>query len=157
MSLVSALMASALVGTLLHAGPRGSQTARALSISFESADSSPLLSSAASSDALLDLGNVSAHTEVHRSRAILVRRALVVRVHSDTGVHGSAKVWANLRTDDPRVRVRLDGRILSTSPHLVSTSAPVGRPVTHNLEIEVPTTAAPGALDATIDWSVETF
>ena len=118
-----------------------------------------MLGSEATPDALLDLGTVSGSSEGAgtRSPTWKIRRSIVLRLRSDTGVRGPARVWVSLASDTPSVRVRLDGRVLSTAPQLISPNAPVGRPLSHNLEIEVSSNAAPGPLEAILNWSAETL
>lgn len=156
---MSALTGLLLAGSMLLASPPGPVNGHGLTISFDTQGSTGMLGSEATPDAMLDLGNVSGTSEGAgtRSRSWIIRRSFVLRLRSDTGVHGPARVWVSLASDTPRVRVRLDGRVLSTTPQLISPNAPVGRPLSHNLEIEVSSNAAPGLLETVLEWSAETL
>jgi hypothetical protein len=69
---------------------------------------------------------------------------------------GSATIRAYLETADPRCIVRIDGVVLGTQPRTVERFAPIGIVTAHQLEIEVPASAAEGALVTTIGWEVAT-
>jgi hypothetical protein len=156
---MSTLTGLLLAGSMLLASPPGPVNGRGLLITFDSQGSDGMLGSEATPDALLDLGTVSGSAEGAgtRSRTWTIRRSIVLRLRSDTGVRGPARVWVSLASDTPRVRVKLDGRVLSTAPQLISPNAPVGRPLNHNLEIEVSSSAAPGPLETILNWSAETL
>jgi hypothetical protein len=156
---MSALTCWLLTGSMLLGSPPGPVNGHGLTISFDSQGSTGMLGSEATPDAMLDLGNVSGTSEGSptRSQTWTIRRSIVLRLRSDTGVRGPARVWVSLASDSPTVRVRLDGRVLSTTPQLISPNAPVGRPLSHNLEIEVSSSAAPGPLETILTWSAETL
>jgi hypothetical protein len=156
---MSALTGLLLAGSMLLASPPGPVNGHGLTITFDSQGSPGMVGSEATSDAMLDLGSVSGTSEGAgpRSRTWTIRRSIVLRLRSDTGVRGPARLWVSLASDTPRVRVRLDGRVLSTAPQLISPNAPVGRPLSHHLEIEVSSNAAPGPLETILNWSAETL
>lgn len=101
--------------------------------------------------AVLDAGAVAWNGS--RRRVTVVSRPIRIRVGEASAPSGaSVRLRAFLETADPRATIRIDGITLSAVPVLIRHHAPIGVPLTHRLEIEVPVTAPEGPLVATIGW-----
>jgi hypothetical protein len=106
---------------------------------------------ASGNEAWLDLDRVGGHS------AHLRRRIGVQLVRDDGSTWGSASLIARLDATDGRSNIRIDGRPLPAGvPLLVEAHAAVGRISWHTLEVDVPPSAAEGALSAAITWEVQT-
>jgi hypothetical protein len=140
-----------LISTVLLA-LAGDVSAEPLRIRFRDAHES------AGGDAWIDLGSVAARPCGFRAAGRCVR-STVTRKRIGISVEGEgtgfARLSANLVTDDPRARVRVDGVLLSSSPQLVDAGAPIGRAVAHTVEIEVPASEPAGPVAAAITWRAE--
>ena len=69
---------------------------------------------------------------------------------------GTATLTAFLENADARCTVRIDGIVLTKAPRTIQRHAPIGVPVAHRIEIEVPRTAGDGPLLMSIGWEVTT-
>jgi hypothetical protein len=59
---------------------------------------------------------------------------------------------ASRDVSDSRCSLRIDGQALGSAPLVIDARAAVGTVTVHTLEIEVPESAAPGPLNASISW-----
>jgi hypothetical protein len=73
-----------------------------------------------------------------------------------TESRGTVTVRAFLETAGASCTIRIDGVPLTTAPQVIRRNAPVGIVFAHRIEIEVPTTAADGSLQASIGWEITT-
>lgn len=69
---------------------------------------------------------------------------------------GTATLHAFLEISDPRATVRVNGVTLGNGPRIVQRHVPIGIATNQRIEIEVPTSAADGALQLSIGWEVIT-
>lgn len=107
----------------------------------------------------LDLGSVS-RDKVEGNRSMpaaathyTVTRRIQLRVAGRNAGH--VNVQAFLLHDCYPCRLKLDGVELSASPKVVFTGVELNKLTDHRLEIDIPVSMAPGAIDAEIDWQVE--
>jgi hypothetical protein len=137
----------------LHAGGRR----RAVSVS---PPSDPLAIAFVDAPAgTIDTGAIVAATGMRRGKAghAITRKTFGIRIGPPSREsRGNATLRAFLETADPRCIVRIDGVVLGTQPRIVERFAPIGIVAVHRLEIEVPASAAEGALLTTIGWEVAT-
>jgi RNase P/RNase MRP subunit p29 len=106
--------------------------------------------------ATIDVGRVIAGRSSSRlAMRTVVRRQFRMRVDGSASVARFARVRAFVQNDTPGHRVRIDGRLLTSAPQLLDAAVPLGVPVSHVLEIEVPISEHDGALTETIVWQVE--
>ena len=129
-------------------GPREDLTLRLLPLEAGGRD-------AGGSDAILDLGAVSAAARTARGRAVVVRQRVAVRLDSPSGRVTSARLQASLAADTAGCTVRVDGVPLSTVPRLLDGVHRVGATVVHEIEVHVEASAAEGALLSEIEWLAE--
>jgi len=107
-------------------------------------------------DATLDVGTVVAARGPSRGcLRTVVRRQFRVRVDGVATTARFVRTRAYLQSDAPGHRVRLDGRLLTAGPQLIDAMIPLGVPVAHTLEIEVPITEPPGLFAESIIWIAE--
>jgi hypothetical protein len=126
----------------------------ALAIEFVDGAAGDSLLAAAGSEAWLDLQKV-AHAGGPGERVTRLRRRVGVKVVRVEGTApGVAAVRARIDSSDGRASYRINGRPLGRMPLLIDARAPIGSPVFHTLEIDVPIHAAEGALAASIAWEV---
>jgi hypothetical protein len=141
---VQALLAALL---LLAAAP---QPAEELAISFEAAGGE--LQAVGLDAAVIQLGTLRGAGAPSANRRTSVR----LRIASRNPATRFARLTAYLQVDDPHCRVRVDGILLSSVPQVIDARAPVGRPLAHTLQIEVPAAAPAGALQSSITWVATT-
>ena len=82
-----------------------------------------------------------------------VTRTIGVRVERRGGANkgvAARRVW--VEASDPRFSVRVDGKPLGGAPLLIDPQAPLGVPVAHRIEVDVPPSAAEGAVLSSIKW-----
>ncbi|MDQ3280685.1 MAG: hypothetical protein M3Q69_04660 [Acidobacteriota bacterium] len=149
---VAALLALSLsFNSVLQAGSRR----RVVAVSPASDLSLTFLDASQSAMPLLDAGNISWRGE--RRHGARTTRTFAMRIGpASHESRGTATVRAFLEHADPRATIRLDGIPLGATARIVQRHAPIGIAVPHRLEIEVPTTAAEGAIDCAIGWEVTT-
>jgi hypothetical protein len=107
-------------------------------------------------DATIDVGRVVAAR--CRSRGCVrtvVRRLFRLRIDGGATTARVARTRAFIQNDVPGHQVRLDGRLLTSSPQIIDAGIPVGIAVAHTLEIEVPTSEPEGLIADNIVWLVE--
>ncbi|MGZ6124249.1 MAG: hypothetical protein ACXWLR_04770 [Myxococcales bacterium] len=102
--------------------------------------------------ALVDFGVLSAKG----ARRTIWRSTVRIRLQGTTTAR-FARLSASLRDLDTRCRIRLDGTLLSALPQVVDAQVPVGRSITHSLEIEIPASEPPGPIASSIEWLAETL
>jgi hypothetical protein len=125
-----------------------------LAIEFVDDAGGTSLLSVAGSEAWLDLQKV-AHAGASGERVTRLRRRVGIKVVRVEGTApGVAAVRARIDASDGRASYRINGRPLGRMPLLIDARAPIGSPVFHTLEIDVPIHAADGALTASITWEV---
>jgi hypothetical protein len=82
-----------------------------------------------------------------------VSRAVGVRVERRGGAGkgvAALRVW--VEAPDARCTLRVDGKPLGAAPLLIDPQAPLGVTVVHRIEIDVPPSAAEGAVLSSIKW-----
>src|SRR5213075_1535465 len=82
-----------------------------------------------------------------------VARTIGVRVERRGGAGkgvAALRVW--VESPDPRCAIRIDGKPLGAAPLLIDPQVPLGVAVAHRIEIDVPPTAAEGAMVSAIRW-----
>lgn len=108
----------------------------------------------------IDTGTIARTINSRRGSSVgnaVTRRTFGIRIGPPSReASGRATLRAFLETADPRCIVRLDGIVLGTLPRIIERFAPIGIITMHRLEIEVPPSAAEGALVTTIGWGVTT-
>ena len=131
----------ALFAALVAAAPQPT-----LSIVFEDASGlQPIVAAGR-----IDAGTLSAHG----GRRATYRSIFRVLVQGRTPGR-FARLRASVEAAGPRCTVRIDGVLLSAVPLMIDPLAPVGRAVTHTLDIEVPASEPPGLLASSITWLAE--
>ncbi len=107
---------------------------------------------AAGSEAWLDLKTVT-HAGAAEKRMTRLRRRIGIRlVRTNALASGTATISVRLESWDGRATFRIDGKQLSSAPVTIDTHLAVGPVTVHTLEIEVPISAAEGALAASMRW-----
>lgn len=111
----------------------------------------------ASDDATIDVGRVvAAKCPTRGCMRTLVRKQFRLRVDGNATTTRFARTRAYLQHEVPGHRVRVDGRLLTTTPQIIDAAIPLGAPVSHTLEIQIPINEPEGALNESIVWLVET-
>jgi hypothetical protein len=130
-----------------------------ISISFASLDSSGGMAGSGRSDAVVNLGLVSAWPTppgaVRKSVTTVVVRRVSVRVDGPSELR-FVRLSARLADDDPRCRVHVDGVRLSSALQLLDASVRLGTAAAHTIRIEVPHAEPPGPFLNAIEWLAET-
>jgi len=127
-----------------------------LSIEFVDVPSAAAVLFTAGSDAWIDLAAVSQEAGA-TGRSLRRRRQFAIRIVRSGGLSwGTARLTASRDVSDPRCSLRIDGQALGNAPLVIDARAPVGTVIVHTLEIEVPESAAPGPLNASISWQATT-
>jgi hypothetical protein len=123
-----------------------------LAIAFIDVDSSDSSMTAAGSEAWLDLKSVT-HLGATNHRVTTLRRRIGIRlVRANGAAFGTATITVRLESWDGRATFRIDGKQLSSMPVTIDLHAAVGPVTVHTLDIDVPVSAAEGALAASIRW-----
>lgn len=153
------LVLAALLPTVADAGPRTALRAprvrEELRLVFLDADDKAPIRQGAFGDASVDVGTVRATNCAPRCTKSVVRRRFRLRVEGGATTSRFVRVQAYVQGDNPGQRVRLDGRVLSSSPQLIDANAPLRVAVAHTLEIEVSASEPQGVLAQSIQWIVE--
>jgi hypothetical protein len=124
-----------------------------LRLVFLDADDRAPVRQGADDDATIDVGRVvAARCPSRGCLRTVVRRQFRLRVDARATAARFARTQAFLQNDVPGHRVRIDGRLLSSTPQLIDTAVPLGVAVAHTLEIEVPVTEPEGMLADHIVW-----
>jgi hypothetical protein len=152
--LIVAALAS--VVSPVMAGPRirVDRFVEPLRVVFLDGDERAPVRQAFSGDASIDVGRVTGTSTKCTPRSCIVQRRFRLRVEGRSHAR-FATVRAFLGEDILGQRVRLDGRLLSSTPTLVDAAAPLGVATLHTLEIEVAASEPEGLLAHTIEWTVE--
>ena len=107
-------------------------------------------------DATIDVGTVvAARCPSRGCLRTVVRRQFRLRIDGVATTARFVRTRAYLQSDAPGHRVRLDGRLLTGGPQLIDAMIPLGVPVAHTLEIEIPTSEPAGMLAENIIWVAE--
>jgi hypothetical protein len=123
-----------------------------LSIEFVDVPSAAAGLFAAGPDAWIDLAAVRQEAGTTGS-SLRQRRQFAVRIVRSGGLSwGTVRLTASRAVSDSRCSLRIDGHALGSAPMVIDARAEVGAVILHTLEIEVPVSAAPGPLDASISW-----
>jgi hypothetical protein len=123
-----------------------------VSIAFIDVDSSDASMTAAGSEAWIDLKTVT-HAGVAGERMTRMRRRIGIRLLRANGLAlGTATISVRLESWDGRATFRIDGKQLSSTPLIIAIRAAVGPVTVYTLDIDVPVSAAEGALAASIRW-----
>lgn len=123
-----------------------------LSIEFVDVPSSSASLFAAGPDAWIELAAVRQEAGEAGS-PLRVRRQFAIRIIRSGGLSwGKVSLTASRDVYDSRCSLRIDGQALGSTPLVVDPRAAVGTVTIHTLEIEVPESAAPGPLNASISW-----
>jgi hypothetical protein len=105
---------------------------------------------------LLDLGSV-AHMARNDKRDRTVRSETIqIRIDRRAGSRGSASLRAFVASPDARCKIRIDGRLLGAAPIVIDPQIPIGAVTSHQIDVEVPVTAAEGPLNTAIGWEAST-
>lgn len=121
-------------------------------LSIEFVDGSAATLFAAGSDAWIDLLAVSQEAGATGS-SLRLHRQFAIRIVRSGGLSwGTVRLTAARDVSDSRCSLRIDGQPLGSTPLVVDARAAVGTVIVHTLEIDVPESAAPGPLNATISW-----
>jgi hypothetical protein len=156
----SAVAVLSLSLALSLAAPFGSEAATAgqLTVSFGPADGSGGIARSGSSEAVANLGSVTAHladASARRARTTVVVRRVSVLVDGPQGVL-FARLTARLASEDPRCRIQVDGVRLSATPRVLDANVRLGVARAHTLQVEVPFSESPGPFLSAIEWQAET-
>jgi hypothetical protein len=155
-TLITLLALVAAVAEVAAAPPRVGRPADQLRLVFIDGDGGAPVRSGGRGDANLDLGRVVAGRCLPRScRRTVVRRRFRLRIDGRSAAARFVRLRAFVQNDMPGTRVRVDGRLLTSAPQLIDPAAPLGVPVAHTVEIEVPASEPQGMLAQTIVWVVE--
>jgi len=84
----------------------------------------------------------------------VVRRQFRLRIDGAAATR-FVSVRAFLQEDSLGQRVRIDGRLLTSTPQLIGGATPRGVAVAHTLEIEVPASEPAGLVNHNIIWLAE--
>lgn len=121
------------------------------------ADESP---ASAAGNATVDVGDLSLQSPKvarhgrGRASSFSVVRHFRLRVERADRQSGRVEISAYLLQDCFNCRLRIDGVEISTVPKVIASNTQINTSIGHRLEIEVPTEAAAGALNAEIGWEV---
>jgi hypothetical protein len=127
-----------------------------LSIEFVDVPSAAAALFAAGSDAWIDLAAVSQEAGAS-GPSLRWRRQFAIRIVRSGGLSwGTVRLTAARDVSDLPCSLRIDGQALGTTPLVIDARAAVGTVTLHTLEIEVPASAAPGPLNASISWQATT-
>lgn len=151
------LLAIAISVTPALAAPAASSAAgpaSALTIRFVPLDT--MTRSAVDGNAFIDLGAVSASPTAARSRSIIVRRRVAVRLDNSTGMPASARLAVALTAETPGCTVRVDGMTVSTLPRVIAPMHRIGTAVVHEIEFTIPASVPAGAFLSDLQWLAET-
>jgi hypothetical protein len=108
-------------------------------------------------DGVLDAGTIAARPRRGRTGAATAARTVAIRIGAPSReARGTATVRAFLEMPDPNCTIRIDGIVLGAAPRVIRRNAPIGIATVYRIEIEVPPSAAEGALASTIGWEVTT-
>jgi hypothetical protein len=123
-----------------------------VNIAFIDVDSNDASMTAAGSEAWLDLKTVT-HAGAAGERMTIIRRRIGIRlVRTNALASGTATISVRLESWDGRATYRIDGKQLSSAPVTIDTRLAVGPVTVHTLEIDIPVSAAEGALAASMHW-----
>lgn len=144
------------VADVTAAPVRLARPAEELQVVFLEGDDRAPVRQGAFDNASIDIGRVvGGRCPQRRCLSTIVRKRFRIRVDGRATTARFARTHAFLQNDTPGQRVRIDGRLLTSVPVLIDASAPLGVPVAHTLEIEVPTSEAKGVLAHNIIWLAE--
>ncbi len=87
--------------------------------------------------------------------AYSANRRIQLRVSRKTVGSGRVTVQAYLLHDCYPCRIKFDGQDLGPNPVVVMSSVELNRVSDHQLQIEIPVSMSPGAIDAEIGWQVD--
>lgn len=123
---------------------------------FLEADAQAPVRRAGTDDATIDVGRVvAARCPSRGCLRTVVRRQFRLRVDGVATTARFVRTRAYIQSDVSGHQVRLDGRLLTAGPQLIDAMIPIGVPVAHTLEIEVPVSEPPGLLAENIVWTAE--
>ena len=86
-----------------------------------------------------------------------VARTIGVRIERRGGASkgvAALRVW--VEAPDPRCTLRIDGKTIGGAPLLIDPQAPLGVVIAHRIEVDVPASAAEGAVLSSIKWEATT-
>jgi hypothetical protein len=127
-----------------------------LRLVFLDADERAPVRQGARDQAMIDVGRVvAASCPSRRCVRTVVRRQFRLRIDGVATTARAARTYALLQNDVPGHRVRLDGRLLSSGPQLIDAALPLGVPIAHTLEIEIPISEPAGIINENIIWLAE--
>jgi hypothetical protein len=123
-----------------------------VTIAFIDVDSGDASMTAAGSEAWLDLKTIT-HAGAGGERVTRMRRRIGIRLLRANGLAlGTAAISVRLESWDGRATFRIDGKQLTGAPLTIDAHFAVGPVTVHTIEIEVPVSAAEGALAASMRW-----
>jgi hypothetical protein len=127
--------------------------ASALTVSFVPLDSATR--SVGGGDAVADFGAVSANHGAGRTRGIVVRRRVAVRIDSRLATTSSARLSVALIAEMPGSTVRVDGVTVSTVPRMIQPVHRIGTAVVHEIEMTIPASVPAGSFHNDLQWIAE--
>jgi hypothetical protein len=111
---------------------------------------------AAGADAWIDLAAVSQEAGAI-GPSLRRRRQFAIRIVRSGGLSwGTVRLTASRDVTDSRCSLRIDGQAVGNAPVVIDARAPVGAVIVHTLDIEVPASAAPGPLNASVSLQATT-
>lgn len=135
---------------------RSAAPADAFRLVFLEGDAQAPVRRGGADDATIDVGRVvAARCPSRGCLRTVVRRQFRLRIDGAATTARFVRTRAYLQSDASGHRVRIDGRLLTAGPQLIDAMIPLGVPVVHTLEIEVPTTEPAGMLAESILWLAE--
>ena len=151
----AALVLFAAVTEVSAAPTRQTRLGEELSLVFLAGDSTAVHRDGYDS-AVIDVGRVVAGNCPSRGcTRTVVKKRFRLRVDGRASATRFVRVRAFVQVDIPGQRIRIDGRLVTSLPQQVGAATPLGVPVSHLLEIEVPASEPAGSITQDIVWLVE--
>lgn len=157
MRILLTLLALGSASATADAAPaRLSRPSDELRLVFLDADVRAPVRQGAYDDATIDVGRVVAARCPSRGCVrTLVSRQFRVRIDGRATTVRFVRTQAFLQNTVPGHRVRVDGRLLTSTALVIDAAVPLGVAVVHTLEIEVPISEPEGVLAENIVWLAE--
>jgi hypothetical protein len=108
---------------------------------------------AGGTDALVDVGAVSARPRGDGKGQIQVRKRVVLRLD---GPFPNARVSVALAVDMPGATMRVDGHAIGVIPRVIDPVHRVGATVVHEIELTIPASVPAGTFLGNLHWLAET-
>jgi len=85
-----------------------------------------------------------------------IEKQFAIRIDSPADANGTVTLRASLETTDARVRLRIDGHLISAVPTVITSRARIGVAAMHTLEIEIPASVPAGTFATSLRWDAST-